>query len=151
MSPRLFNHDYSQPGFYFITICIQQHRSRFGKILDQQVHLTELGKIAQDRLQTLPTRFNNITLHEFVIMPNHMHALIELLDTNTKTPLHEIVRTYKALTSHDIHRLPTRPWFAWQENFYDRIVRGEKELTTYRTYILNNPAKWQQDTLYRRY
>jgi putative transposase len=148
MSPHLFHYDYRQAGFYFVTICIQHHRSCFGKIIDGSICLSSMGKIAQMHWQGLLNRFSHVSLHEFVFMPNHMHALLELSNVQTK-PLHEVIRAYKAVT--DIRRLQEKPWFAWQASFYDRIVRGEKDLNAYQNYILNNPIKWEQDSLYRRY
>ena len=80
MSKRLVGYDYSQPGFYFVTICTQQHRLVFGTMVDGQVHLRGPGQIAQSVWVTLPRRFAHVKLDEYVFMPNHMHAIIELTD-----------------------------------------------------------------------
>src|ERR1700694_858471 len=103
MSKRLPGYDYSQPGFYFVTICIQQHRLVFGTIVDDQVSLKRPGQIAQSVLVTLPRRFAHVKLHEYVFMHNHLHAIIELTDIDSthigsRAALWEIIRVFKAAT-----------------------------------------------------
>jgi putative transposase len=156
MSKRLSGYDYSQPGFYFITICTQQHRLVFGTIVNDQVYLKGPGQIAQSVWNTLPSRFAHVNLHEYVFMPNHMHAIIELTDLGAihpapKAALWEIVRVFKAVTAYTIRRSEGKPWFAWQEDYYDEIIRTEAALQQIRQYILDNPARWSQDKLYKRY
>src|SRR5437762_10749183 len=130
MSKRLSGCDYSQPGFYFVTICIQEHRLVFGTIVDGQVNLRGSGQIAQSVWVTLPTRFAHVKLDDYVFMPNHMHAIIELTDwdaTNAgpRAALGEIVRVFKAAASYHIRRLEGKLWFAWQEEYYDSVIRTE--------------------------
>jgi putative transposase len=156
MSKRLAGYDYSQPGFYFVTICTQQHRLVFGTIADSQVHLKGPGHIAQSVWVTLPRRFAHIKLDEYVFMPNHMHAIIALTDldptqTGPRAALWEIVRVFKAATSYQIRRSEGKPWFAWQDDYYDSVIRTEDALQQIRQYILDNPVRWTQDKLYRRY
>ena len=75
-SIRLKGYDYSKEGMYFITICCHQRKNWFGKIENEIMVLNEYGKIARHEWDDLPTRFSNIELGEFVIMPNHMHGII---------------------------------------------------------------------------
>ncbi len=65
--------------------------------------------------------------------------------------LWEIVRVFKAVTSYEIRRAEGQPWFAWQEEYYDSVIRTEAALQEIRRYILENPVRWSQDKLYRRY
>jgi putative transposase len=125
MSKRLSGYDYSQPGFYFVTICTQQHRLVFGTIVDEQVYLKRPGQIAQEVWATHPRRFAHVKLDAYVFMPNHMHAIIELTDLDP--------------TDHD-------PRAALWE-----IVRAEEALQQIRQYIHENPVRWSQDKLYKRY
>ena len=155
MSKRLSGYDYSQPGFYFVTLCTQQHRLVFGTIVDGQVYLKGPGQMAQSVWVTLPRRFAHVKLDEYVFMPNHMHAIIELteLDPTRAGPraaLWEIVRVFKAVTSYQIRRCEGKPWFAWQDDYYDSVIRTEAALQQIRRYILDNPMRWTQDKLYRR-
>src|SRR5712691_20609 len=133
MSKRLSGYDYSQAGFYFVTMCTQHHRLVFGTLVDGQVYLKVLGQIAQSVWVTLPRRFEHVQLHEYVFMPNHMHAIIELTDLDPahagpRAALWEIVRVFKAATSYYIRRSEGKPWFAWQEEYYDSVIRSEEAL-----------------------
>ena len=87
MSKRLSGYDYSQPGYYFVTICTQQHRLVFGTLVDGQVHLKVPGQIAQSVLLTLPRRFAHVKLDEYVFMPNHLHAILELTGRRFGRPI----------------------------------------------------------------
>ncbi len=78
-SIRLKGYDYSQAGLYFVTICCKNQEHFFGYISQQKMYLNDAGKMIASEWMQLPTRFPNIQLHEFVIMPNHFHAIIELV------------------------------------------------------------------------
>ena len=80
-SIRLKGYDYSQPGLYFITICVQNRDCLFGGITNGEMILNDAGKMAETEWLKLPERFNNIGLHEFVVMPNHFHAILEIVGT----------------------------------------------------------------------
>ena len=156
LSKRLAGYDYSQPGFYFVTICTQHHRLVFSTIADSQVSLKRPGQIAQAVWVTLPRRFAHVKLHEYVFMPNHLHALLELteldpIQTGKRAALWEIVRVFKAATSYHIRRSESKPWFAWQDDYYDSVIRTEAALQQIRRYIRENPVRWTQDKLYRQY
>jgi REP-associated tyrosine transposase len=156
MSKRLAGYDYSQPGFYFVTICTQQHRLVFGTIVDGQMFLRRPGQVAQEVWVSLPRRFENVKLDEYVFMPNHLHAIIELTDANPtytrpRAALWDVIRVFKAATSYQIRHSESKPWFAWQDDYRDTIIRSEAALQQVRRYILENPARWSEDKLYRRY
>jgi putative transposase len=81
-SPRLNNWDYSTPGIYFITICTVHHNKFFGKIINGQMELSDKGIITkQELLKTFKIR-NSLKLHEYIIMPNHIHVLMEIEKQN---------------------------------------------------------------------
>jgi putative transposase len=156
MSKRLAGYDYSQPGYYFVTICMQQHRLVFGNVVDGQMSLRGPGQIAQSVWVTLPRRFAHVKLDAYVFMPNHLHAIVALSDldpihTGSRAALWEIIRVFKAATSYHIRRSEGKPWFAWQDDYYDAIIRTEAALQQIRQYILANPMRWTQDKLYKRY
>ena len=77
-SIRLKGYDYSQAGMYFVTICCQNHISRFGKIENGEMMLNEFGNIVNNEWQYLTTKYPHITLHEYIIMPNHFHGIVEI-------------------------------------------------------------------------
>ena len=156
MPKRLVGYDYSQPGFYFVTICTLEHRLVFGTIVDDQVNLRSPGQIAESVWVTLPRRFAHVKLDEYVFMPNHMHAIIELTDLNpaqhrSRAALWEIIRVFKAATSYQIRHTEGKPWFAWQDDYFDTIIKTEVALQRIRQYIVENPLRWTQVKLYKRY
>ena len=144
-------HDYTQPGFYGLTLCTYHRRWFFGMIQDGQMQLNRAGHIAQEAWVGLANRWPCVTLHEFVFMPNHMHALIELIETpgQKRTSLFEVVRTFKGRSSRMIRKSVDDLWVGWEKNQWSSVILDEKHLAHIRQYILNNPAKWAQDRLMR--
>ncbi|MDR0799264.1 MAG: transposase [Dysgonamonadaceae bacterium] len=84
-SIRLRDYDYSQAGLYFVTICVQKHECMFGKITDGEMILNEYGKTANDCWLDIPQHYPNVVLHEFVVMPNHVHGIIEIITNDDGT------------------------------------------------------------------
>lgn len=78
---RLKGYDYSQEGLYYITICIQNRECLFGDIIAGKMILNDSGKMVEKRWLALTDRFPNVQLHEFVVMPDHFHAILEILPT----------------------------------------------------------------------
>ncbi|HYG16595.1 MAG TPA: hypothetical protein VEC12_12640 [Bacteroidia bacterium] len=79
-SIRLKGYDYSRNGLYFITICSHNREYVFGEVVHEIMHLTEIGSIADGCWQQIPAHFQNAKLHEYVIMPNHIHGILELTE-----------------------------------------------------------------------
>ncbi|MFI5137755.1 MAG: transposase [Sphingobacteriales bacterium] len=71
-------YDYSRAGLYFITVCVRDGELLFGKIENDEMLLNGAGKMIQTEWEKLPQRFGNIALHEFVVMPNHFHGILEI-------------------------------------------------------------------------
>ncbi len=151
--PRLKNYDYSQPGTYFVTICIQDRKKMFGEIVEDAMHLSAIGETAQYLWKDMPNHFTGIELDLYVFMPNHFHGLVTFIDSSSShdtkpaRPLSQVVRTFKALTSRYVHAAGI-PEFQWQQKHWDSIIRNQKHLDIVRQYIVNNPAKWTLDKLY---
>lgn len=93
-SIRLKGYDYSQAGLYFITICVQHRKYLFGKITVganpsgcpggcpsgcPEMILNDAGRMVETEWLNLKTRFSNIELHEYVVMPNHFHGILEII------------------------------------------------------------------------
>src|SRR5580698_4488798 len=81
-SIRLQGYDYSQAGLYFITICTNERVCLFGQINDGKMILDHQGHIAEKYWLEIPVHFPNAILHEYIVMPNHLHGIIELLGVN---------------------------------------------------------------------
>ena len=77
-SIRLKGYDYSRPGLYFVTIVTQNRRKLFGEIKNGKMILNDAGKMVENEWLKLPERFQNIRLHQYIVMPNHFHAILEI-------------------------------------------------------------------------
>ena len=77
-SIRLKNYDYSQNGMYYLTIVTQDRLRLFGEIENGNMVFSELGKFAHQCWLDIPQHYPQVVLHEFVIMPNHVHGIIEI-------------------------------------------------------------------------
>jgi REP element-mobilizing transposase RayT len=79
-SLRLRNHDYAQPGAYYVTLCTQRRVCLFGRVVDGQMHTNDLADIITACWFDLPDHYGHVLLDAFVVMPNHIHAVIVLRD-----------------------------------------------------------------------
>lgn len=161
---RLRDYDYSQPGFYFITICTQDHRNLLGEIVDGEMQLNAVGETVECWWQRLPERYH-VQLDCYVVMPNHFHGVVVIPDedgtgahidaetgAHIGAPLQQIVRWFKTMTTNEYLRgVKTHHWRPfekrlWQRNYYEHVIRGDKDLAAIREYICNNPLKWELDS-----
>ena len=154
--------DYSLPGWYFLTLCTAQHRCVLGHIENAMISRTYLGELCEKEWLRLPDRFSHIRLDEFVIMPNHLHGIIQILDDIHKTDQTQsfgyvvrgstsaIVRSFKiSVTRKFKNQTDSIPTKIWQRGYWDRILRSEDELIARRQYILNNPYRWDKDQYFQ--
>ncbi len=160
-SIRYKGYDYSQQGGYFVTICVHDHECLLGDVSDTEMQLNDCGSIAHDAWIDLPNHYPNVEMDEFVVMPNHVHGIIIIMDHDEtfagagsepaptmvkRYPLSEIVRSFKTFSARRINELRgTHGCPVWQRNYYEHIIRNEKELIAIRGYIVNNPSKWSAD------
>ncbi len=160
-SARLKGWDYRNPGYYFVTICTKGRIPYFGKVEGDDVRLSAIGEIAAQCWAENPQHHQGIELDEWVIMPNHAHgiivivdrvAVVETLQCNVSTmqtispktgSLSVAVRSFKSAVSKLAHKAGHE--FGWQERYWDRIIRDEKELNRIRNYIRANPSNWEND------
>ena len=77
-SIRLKGYDYSSAGAYFATICTQNRKCLLGQIVDEEIHISEMGVIVQAEWMRTAEIRNNVLLDEFIIMPNHLHGILFL-------------------------------------------------------------------------
>jgi len=166
-SIRLKGYDYSQPGFYFITICTKNRAHAFGKINSGAMFLNEFGRVARDEWGNIDDRYPGTRTDAFIVMPNHIHGIIQI-KTQPVGAIHElhlrddrmindpknrrkmliplIVGRYKMLVAKEINKTRKSPSVPlWHRNYYEHIIRNEKSLHNIREYIKHNPIKWEQD------
>jgi len=150
---RLKNYDYSQAECYFVTICTKNKIDYFGEIKDEKMILNEIGRIVENQWLWLEKQYNYVLLDEFVVMPNHFHGTIAIIEPvgngrdrslQKNKSLPSIIGAFKTTSSKLIHQNLNKN-FAWQKSFYDRIIRNEKEFYNIQQYIRYNPNKWQWD------
>ena len=145
-SPRVKGYDYSQRGFYFLTVCSRDMKCVFGSVELDSVNLSALGSLVSSSWSEIPRWFPSVALYEFVVMPNHFHGIVEILET--KHALKDIVGSFKSsVTRRARERSLIGREDLWQRKYYDHIIRSERALTNIREYIRNNPIKWHVDEL----
>jgi REP element-mobilizing transposase RayT len=171
-SIRLPKYDYSQPGAYFVTIVTWHRESLFGEVVKGRMVLSKFGLVAKLQWENLPKRFPNISLGAFVIMPNHMHGIIVIVtgkgtagnpsdldvEPSRRAPTIEqfqkpvkgsiptIIRSYKSSVSYRINLIRrTQDIPVWQRNYYEHVIRNERDLQNKIDYINANPLLWDQD------
>lgn len=156
---RLHGYDYSDAGWYFITICTANRKCLFGEIIDGRMNLNDSGKMIDEILRTLPEHYDNILMDNYIIMPNHVHAIIIIKKpvgpaqgpAPTGLSLSDIIYRFKSLTTKRyIEGANNNNWqpfnkHVWQRSFYDHIIRTDTSLQNIREYITNNPATWDDD------
>jgi REP element-mobilizing transposase RayT len=151
-SIRLQGYDYSQAGLYFVTICCWNKICRFGKIKNGEMILNDWGMIAQQCWLEIPRHFPHAILHEYIVMPNHIHGIIELWGTvgaKNLSPLHGTSRTIGSIIRGFKIGVTKQLGFSiWQRNYYEHIIRNEQSYRNISDYIILNPERWQDDKFY---
>ncbi|MBS1250527.1 MAG: hypothetical protein MAG431_02121 [Chloroflexi bacterium] len=84
-STRLPDWDYTSPGWYFVTICTKGRQLFFGQVIDGEMHLSPIGKIVAEEWQKTEAIRENVTLDEWVIMPNHLHGIIMIHERDPRS------------------------------------------------------------------
>ena len=163
---RMIDFDYCSDNLYFVTSCTNDKVCCFGEIDDGGMILNELGEIAEGQWQWLINKYPYLISHAFVVMPNHIHGVLEINremicnDTMGRTgrdlslqsqqkikSLSELMGAYKTTTSKKIHLLGHDD-FIWQRSFHDHIIRNTKYYDKITQYIATNPENWADDKFY---
>ncbi len=149
-SPRAGFHDYSG-GDYFVTICTRDKEHYFGKICNGEMLFSEIGKIAHDKLLELASHYSYAQVPLFVVMPNHIHAIICIRKPQDapgcvptrRTALSVVIGGYKQAVTMFARRNNIE--FGWQERYHDHIIRGTRDGNMIAEYINNNVTRWDSD------
>ena len=154
---RLTAYDYAENGYYFITVCTQNRAHIFGEIVGATLCGRPNGphKMVEAWLLELERKYPDIRLGPYVVMPNHVHFILEKTSgqagDHTGSPLRDIVGWFKTMTTNDyIRRVKSGEYtpFAgrlWQRNYYEHVIRNEEDYLEIAAYIENNPARWEED------
>jgi len=156
---RLNGYDYSQDGYYFVTICTKNHEEFFGEIRNGRMRLNHIGTIAAKFWQQIPDHFLFARLDEWVVMPNHVHGILviekpfvrrsvgdaDLRPLRQKMLLPKIIHGFKSSFTRYVHMIDAESPFAWQRSYHDHIIRNQRSLDHIREYIHWNPMNWDRD------
>ena len=200
---RLRGYDYANIGAYFVTICLNWRIPKmqpymddmdaikdainraptttkpkfgfptFGWVENGVMALNDSGKIVQQIWNEMPKYYSGVELGEFIIMPDHIHSIIEINnDTNRRGAIYRvhdqqpicniggfaadknpmfhnnlarIIRWFKGRITFECHKINCD--FKWQRNYYEHIIRDDAEYARIAKYIRNNPILWGKKCL----
>ena len=154
---RLKEYDYSQKGYYFITLCTKDRKPLFwannvGADITRP-NLSGYGKIVEMAISSITEHYPNVKIYQYVIMPDHIHAIIFIKPTpygTSKAPsptsanelLPHIISTFKRFCNKEYGTN------IWQYRSNDHIIRNRQDYEEHLRYIYENPMRWQFDQLY---
>ena len=153
---RLKEFDYSTPRGYFITICVENRRKILSTIVGEGlappvIQLTEYGKIVEEQLLLLEAQFSNLQIDSYVIMPNHIHMILVLLEnTGGASPsptISDIVCAFKSKSTRAC-KMTGYGKKLFQRSYHDHIIRNKEDYEEISKYIYQNPINWETDELY---
>ena len=173
-STRLQKWDYGWNGKYFVTIVTLFRKCYFGKIVYDEMELSEIGENAQKCWLEIPIHFPFVKLGEFIVMPNHVHGIIIIDKKNnvngnndgnvetqnfaslqSQSQSHQLKNHFGSQSQNlasiirgykiGVTKLVNNVDFGWQPRFHDHIIRNEIECNRINNYIINNPLFWNND------
>jgi len=154
-STRLKYYDYSNSGYYFITICTHNKQKILCDFVGGGAHdapkikLSAVGEIVEKYILST-NNITDITVDKYVIMPNHIHLILKIINSGTSrapsptnNTISHSISTLKRFVNRDVGKN------IFQRSFHDHIIRGEKDYIKIWNYIDTNPQKWEEDCFYR--
>ena len=155
-NPRLKQFDYSMPGAYFVTICTREMARILGNITVgrglalAENNLSVYGKIADEQINLLELRYQCVKIDKYVIMPNHIHAIISLSTAGAshRPTISDVVCAFKSITTIKCRKAGLKDKHLFQTSFHDHIIRGERDYKKIWEYIDTNVIRWQKDCFY---
>ena len=140
---RIPNYDYSSCNYYFLTICTHNRRCIFG----EPAALNVFGKIAEEQMQRIAAHYDGVYVDKYVVMPNHVHLILKIEDTDHNFNVSQIIAQYKSGVSRQIRQIDSEMQI-WQRSFHDHIIRNQKSYESIWNYIDGNPQCWEKDCFY---
>jgi REP element-mobilizing transposase RayT len=148
-SVRLPLGEYNRPGFYFVTICTQNRLCLFGNIRNGKMYENESGKMLHYAWAKLTNLYCHVRTDQLVIMPDHIHVILEIKPNVDFISLPKIIHFFKTFTTaRYIDGVRIRGWAGfnkklWQRGYHEHIIRSSRDLCIIRQYIIDNPKKWK--------
>jgi len=155
-STRLKNFDYSNNGYYFVTICTHNKQKILCDIVVGEgsplPQLTTAGKITEEYILSVNKKYPCVKIEKFVIMPNHIHIIFNIQNDGRGNPsptLSNVIGWLKYSITKQINNINgTIGNKIFQRSFHDHIIRGENDFLKIWNYIDINPQKWREDCFY---
>lgn len=147
---RLKNYDYSQNGVYFITVCVKNRNPILSYIPvgANCVRLSKIGKVVEEEINNISKIYANVTVENYVIMPNHIHLLVFIDRFSGRTQfaptIYRIIKQFKGVITKRLGKS------IWQKGFYDHIIRDEYDFQIRWQYIEDNPYRWCEDYMFNK-
>lgn len=148
---RLGNYDYSQGGYYFVTVCTKDRESILSKITATpnvgadiiRPSLSAYGKVVDEAIKSIPLHYEGVYVDKYVIMPNHIHLILvmpprwggRIISAPTRS-VSTIIGQMKRYVSKKTGKV------IWQKSFFDHVIRNEADYLKHWNYIEQNPIKW---------
>jgi putative transposase len=160
---RLMGWDYARAWWYYVTVCSANRLCIFGQVKNDCMVNSDIGKIVEEEWLRTPIIRPEVELDAYVIMPNHVHAIIVINETRKEDiqcvgthgraslrraprSLGSLIAGFKAITTKRINMYRQTPFVpVWQGRFHDHIIRNDADLHCIRAYIANNPLQWSLD------
>ena len=140
-------------GWFFVTCQVARNKSIFGAIVGERCELNPFGRQVEAYWRELPKKYPELELDDFVLMPNHFHAIVRIRfrPTNKDQHLGFLMGRFKGGTGYLYGKLRRAGEVEdigehlWQFDYWDKIVTGEDQLAAIRQYIRENPKNWSRD------
>lgn len=157
---RLQGYDYSRTGWYFVTVCVKGHAEILGEIVTEcrgahgapaYTKLSDIGHIVENAILQIPKHYKGARVDKYVIMPNHIHMILQLEGKDGRTMCASTCRPSIPGILRGMKEAVTKTvgFPLWQKSFHDHIIRGEADYLRIWHYIDTNPAKWREDCYYK--
>ena len=173
-SIRLRAYDYARPGLYFVTLCTRNRECLFGEVVDDEPFLNDAGFMAAQCWRWLTAQYPRVQMDDWVVMPNHLHGIVAITadcgeargtavgtqggsrtaptrlttrsNLTTPKPLGRLIGAFKTVSTRRINDVRGTPGATvWQRNYYEHVIRDDRDLDRIRRYVANNPSSWPRD------
>lgn len=142
-----------QSGWWSVSIQVAKNKSILGAIVGEKVVLNTLGRAVDDYWRTLPKKYPELEILDYVVMPNHFHALLRIhyMPSNREHHLGFLMSRFKGGTSFIYGKMRRTGGVEdigeklWQRDYWDDLVSSEEEFKGWQKYIRENPANWSSD------
>ncbi|MCL2367685.1 MAG: hypothetical protein FWC72_01705 [Oscillospiraceae bacterium] len=151
---RLEGYDYSNAGYYFVTVCVKDRHELLGEVVGDaplrvpHVALSEYGVFVDAQIRKISHIYPYVLIDHYIIMPNHIHVIANIEGgtrrgaSPTKAVIPRIVQSLKSMTTKRFG------FNMWQTSYHDHIIRDEAEYQHIWQYVDENPARWTEDCYY---